>query len=249
MSVRGLLGRPKPQPEPHVVERQERREREQKQDLVAGVRSRGKVDVGKLTTEEARELHDLHRKAVGHGPYPVEGLGLLDAKERKRLGELLEKCVPDSERERLRRVEEARQERELQRFAAEVVAGGVPPRLRPGIRPGEVVLPREAFELGTLHLGDLGLLSLVVYAWSSANAGVFRGGGWSNDGEALFLPKKLVLADRSLNLAFGLDGGGRVVDVGATFEHLDRNGFLDIDRSPGGWTIRLGPRLRDGWSS
>lgn len=52
---------------------------------------------------------------------------LLDAKQRKRVHELLSKGLPDADRERLAKVEQRRQEAELQRFAALAVSEGVPP--------------------------------------------------------------------------------------------------------------------------
>jgi hypothetical protein len=32
--------------------------------------------------------------------------------------------------------------------------------------------------------------------------------------------------------------------VSRTLDHLARNGFLEVDRDPKGWRVRLGPRLR-----
>jgi hypothetical protein len=207
-----------------------------------------RLDVSKLTQDECEELQALYREARGGGPIHSEGLGLLDAKQRGRVRDLLSKGLPDAERERLAKVEAQRQEAELQRFAAAAVAEGVPPALRPGLLPGEALLPAEAFAGGALHVGDLGLLALVLHAWTSGDAGVFRGGRFSDDGSALYLPKKLELQVREWNLDYSMDGvGHRVIDLARTLDHLDRNGFLEARRDTTGWTIRLGGRLR-AWS-
>lgn len=244
-----LRGKPSEPEPPHVAERRERRETEAKQKLVEPVRYGWavKLDVSKLTADECEELRGLYREARSDGPDP--NLGLLDAKQRGRVRELLAKGLPDADRERLAKVERQREEAELQRLAAAAVAEGVPPGLRPGIAPGETLLPAEAFALGTLHVGDLGLLALVLYAWSSGDAGVFRGGRFSDDGSALHVPKKIEPRVREWNLDYSMDGAGRrVIDFAWTLDHLTRNGFLDAVRDSRGWTIRLGPRLAE-WSA
>jgi hypothetical protein len=107
---------------------------------------------------------------------------------------------------------------------------------------------REKFTTRALHVGDVGVLALVMHAWTSGDAGVFRGGRFSDNGSALYLPKKVEPRIREWNQDFTMDGAGhRVIDFARTFEHLDRNGFLDAKRDSRGWTIRLGGRLR-GWS-
>lgn len=243
--MRGLLAK-KPKAEAVVVV-DGPRERRVKLDLVDPVRRSWRpVDVSKLSRAECEELRDLHRQArqVEGFPHPVEGLGNLSERERKRALELLEKGMSDAERERLRRVDERRQQRELERFAAAILSEGVPPHLRPGLQPGEALLPRDAFEIGTLHCGDLGLLALVLHAFSSGNAGVFRGGRFADDGDALVLPRKLELAVREWNVDYRQDGmASSVVDVARTLEHLDRNDLIDLERDAGSWVVRLGPRM------
>ena len=245
-----LLKRKVPEPSTQAV-RQDRQEREQKEKLVEGVR-RGwwrKIDVSKLTLAEAEELRELFRKARGDAHYPREGLDLLGVKERDRVHALLDKCLPDADRQRARKVAEQRAERELENLAIAALAAGVPPRLRSGIEPGESVLPREAVEIGTLNVGDLGLLAVLLYAWSSGNAGVFRGGRWAEDGTALLIPRKPEFANRDLLVDYEADGRVRhIINVASTLEHVRRNGFLVLSREPrGGLAISLGERL-GGWS-
>jgi hypothetical protein len=243
-----LRGRPSEPEPPHVAERRERRETETKQALVEPVRYGWvvKLDVSKLTADECEELRALYRESGSVGPDAT--LGLLDERQRKRVRELLDRGLPDAVRERLAKVEARRAEAELQRLATAAVAEGVPPRLRPGVAPGETLLPAEAFALGMLHVGDLGLLALVLHAWTSGDASVFRGGRFSDDGSALVLPKKVEPRVREWNQDYSMDGAGRrVIDFAGTFDHLTRNGFLDAKRDTRGWTIRLGGRLR-GWS-
>lgn len=125
------------------------------------------------------------------------------------------------------------------------MAEGVPPRLRPGIRPGEIVLPASAFELGVNHLGDVGLVAAIVHAWTSGRV-PFRDSHWSDDGTALVCPKRLQFLDGELNRQYGLDGLPKAVaDLGRTLEFLTKNQFMDAQRDSSGWVIRLGPRLRD----
>jgi hypothetical protein len=241
--MRGLLTK-KPKVEVVIDDPRERRV---KLDITDPVRRSWKpVDVSKLSLDECQELRDLHRRAsrVENFPYPVQGLGALSEPERKRTLELLEKGMPDAERERLRRVEGRREQRELERFAAAILSEGVPPRLRPGLHPGEALLPRAAFEIGTLHVGDLGVLALVLHAFSSGNAGVFRGGRFAEDGDALVLPRKVDLAVREWNVDYRQDGmASSVVDLVRTLEHLSRNDLIDLERDAGSWVVRLGPRM------
>jgi hypothetical protein len=244
--MRNLLARKAPEPPSPADERMERRDHAEKVKLTEGVR-RGwwrKVDVSKLTLAEAEELNALFRKARGDGPYPVADTTLLDPRERRRAAELLDQCLPDAERELARKVAAQRAERELENLAIAALSAGVPPRLRAGIEPGEALLPREAVELRTLNVGDLGTLAVLLYAFSSGVAGVFKGGRFSEDGEALLLPKRAEFSDRALLVDFNADGTvTTVVNLHATLQHLTRNGFLDAQHDASGWTIRLGARL------
>ena len=82
---------------------------------------------------------------------------------------------------------------------------GVPPAKRLGLRSGEVVLDADVFTLGTLHLGDVGVLAGIVHAWSSGVV-PFKDARWSDAGTALLGPKRLELLDRELNRAYDGDG-------------------------------------------
>ena len=177
-----------------AVERQARKERDQKRDLVVGVHNtRAKIDPDKLTVDECQEMKSLHRKALDvqpDGNLHRTDLAALSDRERKRFQELLDKALPDHERERQRALRAERDRRVLVAFADEVANEGVPPLRRLGLRSGEALLPADAFFGGVLHVGDLGLLALLAHVWSSGTAGMFKGGRWSDDGRALLLPKR-----------------------------------------------------------
>ena len=52
-------------------------------------------------------------------------------------------------------------------------------------------------------------------------------------------------ASDELNRTYDREGlPTSVVDIPRTLEHLARNGFLEVERDPAGWTVRLGARLR-----
>jgi hypothetical protein len=73
----------------------------------------------------------------------------------------------------------------------------------------------------------------------------FREARWSDDGTALYLPKRLQLVSEEANRTYDHEGiPTSFVDVARTLEHLARNDFLEVERDATGWTVRLGPRLR-----
>lgn len=231
----------KPQPQHTQAERR------QVAKLVEPIRAtRQRVDVDALTLAEAEEMNALHVKARDRQEDGLAraGLEMLTERERRRFLELLDKALPEADRERRRLVSERRERRTLERFANEVANAGVPPRQRLGLLDGEVLLPPAAFTLGSLHVGDIGLLSLIVHAWSSGDASVFVGGRWSDDGTALLTPKRLQLRDPAANRTYNLDGlPTAIVDLARTLDHLTKNAFLVVSRDEHGWTIRRGPRL------
>ena len=246
----------KPKEEPMTAEsraageKQERKEREQKRDLVAGVHNtRAKIDPDRLTVDECEEMKSLHRKALDvqpDGSLHRTDLAALSDRERRRFQELLDKGLPDPERERQRALRAERDRRVLVAFADEVANEGVPPARRLGLRSGEALIPAEAFTCGVLHVGDLGLLALLAHVWSSGTASVFKGGRWSGDGRALLLPKRPEFAEPDLNRAWTTAATTtHIVDSAATFEHLTKNGYLLARRDAGDWTVRLGPRLAE----
>ena len=107
----------------------------------------------------------------------------------------------------------------------------------------EVVLPPAAVELDALRVSYIGLLVVVLHGWSSGRV-PFRDARWSDDGMALYLPKRLQLVSEEANRTYDHDGHPTfLVDVARTLEHLARNDFLEVERDASGWTVRLGPRL------
>jgi len=222
-------------------------QRERKAELVEPIRRTwARVDVSRLTVEEAAELRELWTKArdaTDEGLYR-DDLSALSEKERKRVHALIDQALPPHEVERQRALRDERERRALQAFADEQVSRGVPPVRRLGLLPGEVALAPETFTLGALHLADVGLLAAILHAWSGGVV-PFRDSHWSDDGASLVCPKRLELLDRELNQTYGRDGlPTSVVDIRATLSHLARNSFLEVERDPAGWTVRLGPRLR-----
>lgn len=225
-------------------------QRERKAELVEGVRhSRQRVNLDALTLDEAAELRELHRKALA----PTEDglvrsdLEALTEKERRRFLQLLDQCLPENEREKRRHIRAEREERALQALADELANEGMPPAKRLCLRSGEVVLPPDVVELDALRVSDIGLLVVVVHAWSSGRV-PFRGATWSDDGTALYVPKRLQLVSEEANRTYTHEARPTtLVDVARTLEHLARNDFLEVERDAAGWTVRLGPRLT-AWS-
>ena len=87
---------------------------------------------------------------------------------------------------------------------------------------------------------------VVLHGWSSGRV-PFRDARWSDDGTALYLPKRVQLMSAAANRTYDRDGHPTtLVDVARTLEHLSRTGFLEVERGHEGRTVRLGPRLRAG---
>jgi hypothetical protein len=111
------------------------------------------------------------------------------------------------------------------------------------IDPSSGSVTRFVFELGVNHLGDVGLLATIVYAWTSGRV-PFRDSRWSDDGSALVCRKRLQFLDPELNRQYGSDGLPKAVaDLGRTLDFLTKNQFIAAERDASGWVISLGPRL------
>ena len=107
------------------------------------------------------------------------------------------------------------------------------------------MIPPDVVELDALRVSDMGMLVVVLHAWSSGVV-PFREARWSDDGTALYLPKRVRLVSDEANRQYDRDSlPTSVVDIPKTLEHLARNGFLEVERDPNGWTVKLGPRLRE----
>jgi hypothetical protein len=241
----------KRKPQTPAEEKQLRSEHEQKVKVVEPIiYTRQRVNVDALSPEECAEMAALHSKARDRQPdgSAREGLETLTPKERRRFVDLLDKALPEAHRERQRALRAERERRELERFAAAQVNQGVPPKLRAGVGPGEVLLPPTVFETGgALNLSDIGVISLLAYSWSSGKV-PFVGARWSDNGGALLAPKRLQVVDRETNQTSAWDGlPATLLNLDETLRHLDANGFISAQRDGSGWTIRLGPRLR-AWS-
>jgi hypothetical protein len=224
------------------------RENERKAEVVEPIRRTwAKVDPSLYTADEAVEFRALWMKARDYrqeeGIYR-DDLAALSPKERKRVFQLIDKGLPEHERERQRVLRVRREQRELEAFANDLANQGVPPARRLGLLRGEVALPAEVVELDTLRVSDMGLLVVVLHAWSSGQV-PFRGARWSDDGTALYLPKRLQLVSQEANRTYGHDGlPTSLVDLARSLEHLAANDFLAVERDAQGWTVRRGPRLR-----
>jgi hypothetical protein len=122
---------------------------------------------------------------------------------------------------------------------------GVPPAKRLGLRPGEVVLPPDVVELDALRVSDMGLLVVLEHARSSGIV-PFREAHWSDDGTALYLPQRLRLVSEEANRQYDRDSlPTSVVNIPKTLDHLARNGFLEVEHDPNGYTVRPGLRLAE----
>lgn len=194
---------------------------------------RFKLDLAKLSVDECREIGALDDKARNATPpFRREDFNGLSTKDRKRLFALVEKGLRDSERERLRAVEEQRIRRLAENAATRAASEGLEPPAH------TFVLPESAVG-GGLDLGDLGVLCVVRHAFATGMV-LFVGGRWSQDGEALLLPKRLRLTEPRMNTTYNTEGmGSRLVGLEDSLAHLDATGHLSAKRQADGWTIRL----------
>ena len=243
-----LKRKPEPaKPQTPAEARRARQEREEKATLTEPIRVvRQRVDLDAITMDEAREMYDLHEKARDRQPDGAarEGLEALSPKEQARFLELLDNALPKAERERQKAIGAERKRRALENFANEIASEGVPPQRRLGLRAGEILLPPDVVDLGTLRVFDVGVLVHVIHGWTSGVV-PFRDARWSDDGSALLLPQRIQLVSEVANRMYDSDGlRVAAVNLGNVLQHLDANDFLQVERDPGGWTIRLGPRMR-----
>jgi len=191
-----------------------------------------RCDPDRLDEDEREQFAELASKATTED----RGVNLspLGRRERGALERLLEKAAGEAglfERRREEAVTTARI-RELAERAAR-------PRARPRFEErGAIVLPQAIFaqlRSGALWIEHVGLLAFML-------AQLENGVSLASQGR---LEDDSLVIDHVYGLTGSADGDGTFAGWKRILEHLERNEWLDVERSGRRWRITRGRRLRE----
>jgi hypothetical protein len=197
-------------------------------ERVFGVR----CDPERLDDDEREQFAELARKATSE----ERGVNLspLGRRERAALERLLEKAAGEADLFERRR-EEAAATARIRELAERAVRPSARPRFE---ERGAVILPRAVFEQlrgGYLWVEHVGLLAFVVAQME--NGVCLAPQGRYEDGS--------LVIDHGWGLTGSCDGEGTFSRWKQIIEHLERNAWLDVERSGRQWRITRGRRLRE----
>jgi len=191
-----------------------------------------RLDPDRLDDDERERFAELARKATTD----ERGVNLspLGKRDRAALERLLGKAAGEEGLIERRR-EEAAATAKIRELAERAVRPPARPRFE---ERGAVILPRAVFEQlrgGYLWIEHVGLLAFIV---AQLENGVCLAPQGRYEDDALVI-------DHGWGLAGSADGDGSFGRWKQIIEHLERNAWLDVERSGRQWRIRRGRRLRE----